>query len=125
MPIDFGSWLGQANSLVASQWQLRAQVQWARIQDKETDISLFRNGVELSPQTVRIELYNTITDANDESGVASIRDAIVFGIRGHPTLDDTDIKVWDTFVYEDVEYTVRSVNLRVIGQVQAFCESVG
>lgn len=125
MSIDFGGWLAGGGSLVATQIPLRAQIQWARIQDKASDVSFKRNGVDLEPQTVRIELHNTVTDATDMSGVSTFRDAIVFGIHGHPELDDTDVEVWDTFVMNDVEFTIVNVNRHLLGQVQAYAEAVG
>lgn len=125
MSIDFGGWLAGGGSLVATQIPLRAQIQWARIQDKASDVSFKRNGVDLAPQTVRIELHNTVTDATDMSGVSTFRDAIVFGIHGHPELDDTDVEVWDTFVMNDVEFTIVNVNRHLLGQVQAYAEAVG
>jgi hypothetical protein len=125
MSIDFGAWLSRSSEWVPSQIALRAQVQWARILDKQFDLTLQRNGVALEPQTVRVELDNAVTEEIGESGNSSMRRAMVFGIHGHPDLDDTDIKVWDVFVMDDMEYTVVTVNRLAHGQVQAYCEAVG
>jgi hypothetical protein len=124
-PIDFGGWMLGTGSLVKSQIPLRAQIQWARILDKDTDISLLRNGVTLDPQTVRIEWDDISSDANDMSGNSTQRTAIIFGVRGHPDIDDLDIQVWDTFRIDAVEYTVVSVNKEMHGVIQAECEVVG
>lgn len=126
MPINFGAWISQPNaSVVSTQWGLRAQVQWARILDKPTDVEFIRNGVKLEPQTVRIEYDDTIANVKSEAGNSTLRKVMVFGVRGHPEIDDLDVNLWDTFVMNDAEYTVVSVNEHLIGQVQAYCEMVG
>lgn len=125
-PLDFGSWLSSgASQFVPTQVALRAQVEWSRIQDKATDIQINRNGTLLDPQTVRIEYDDTFANAVSDLGNSTLRKVMVFGIHGHPEIDDTDIKVWDTFIMDDLEYTVVSVNRHVLGQVQAYCEAVG
>lgn len=125
-PLDFGAWLSEgASRWVPTQVALRAQVEWSRIQDKGTDIQLLRSGVLLDPQTVRIEYDDTYSNAVSELGNSTLRRVMVFGIHGHPDYDDTDIKVWDTFIENDLEYTVVSVNRHMHGVVQAYCEAVG
>ena len=125
MGINFGNWLGRSSGWVPTQIALRAQVQWSRILDKQFDIHFTRGGVVQAPQTVRVELYNTAADEVGASGDSSMRKALVFGIHGQPELDDTDVRVWDTFVMDDMEYTVVTVNRLAHGQVQAYCEAVG
>lgn len=125
MSLTFTTWMGNVGSLVATQHQARAAIQWARIQDKATDLSLRRGNTTLEPQTVRVELDDIARQANSAAGIASIRTATIFGIRGHAELDDTDIEIGDRFVMDDVEYTVVSVNRQMIGALQAYCESVG
>lgn len=126
MSIDFGALLGSANSIVATQWQFRAQIEWARIQDKATDIEIQRQGVWLPTQTVRIEYDSSKpSDASDASGISAFKGMYVFGVRGHPEIDDLDIDAMDVFILDDQEYTVISVNKRIIGQIQAYCEAVG
>lgn len=124
--IDFGAWLAGNGSVVKPQIPLRAQIQWLRILDKEVDIILTRHGVDLAPQTVRVEIEDNSSNVGgggDESFAYSVQ-ATVFGIHGHPTLDDTDIKVWDTFRFNDMEFTVQVVNRQMHGQIQAYCEAV-
>lgn len=128
MPIDFGGLLATApRGIVQSQYALRAQIQWARILDKPTDIQIKRNSVFLPTiQTVRIEQDDTFPQGvADDSGMGSARRLIVFGVRGHPDIDDLDIDTWDRFTLEEQEYTVLSVNRHLIGQVQAVVEAVG
>lgn len=122
--LDFGAMLAGA-SLVQAQWPLRAQITWARILDKPTDVEFLREGVLLDPQTVRIGWDDITSDANDSSGNSTMRVVTIFGVRGHPDIDDLDVQRWDTFVKDEVEYTVTSVNKELIGQIQAECEAVG
>lgn len=125
MPIDFIQWLSGGGSIVQSQWQLRAQIQASRINDKPVDVSLIRNGVKLDPQTIRIEFDNNAGEANSEFGSAAMRRVILFGVKGHPELDDFNVAVWDTFTMDEQEFTVRTVNKTLIGQIQAHAEAVG
>lgn len=125
MGINFGAYLQRSAEMVPSQIALRAQIQWARILDKQTDVSFFRNEVKMDPQTVRIEFDNSITEEIGASGDSSMRRAIIFGIHGHPDIDDTDVKPWDVFTFDDMQYTVVTVNRNVLGQVQAYAEAVG
>ena len=125
MTINFGNWMHRAGEWVPGQVSLRAQIQWARILDKQFDIEFIRGGVKMAPQTVRVELHDSITNEVGVSGDSTMRKAIVFGIHGHPEFDDTDVKVWDVFVMDDMEYTVVTVNRLAHGQVQAYCEAVG
>lgn len=122
--IDFNSWLQGDGSIVKTQIPLRATVQQSRILDKDTDVEFKRNGTDLAPQTVRIEFDSFVTDANSEAGTGYSRKGTLFGIRGHPLLDDTDVQVWDTFVMDKMEYTIIFVNLQTHGQVQAIFEAV-
>ena len=125
MTFPFGAILGKGG-FPTNQFALRAQVQWARIQDKSTDIILRRNGVDLPIQTVRLEQDDTYPqDAMDDSGKSWVRRFVMFGVRGHPDIDDLDVDAWDTFVMEDQEFTVVSVNRSLIGQIQAVVEAVG
>lgn len=124
MSLDYGSLIQSGTSLVRSSAPLRAQVQWARILDKPTEIVLIRQEVAQPAQTVRIELENTITMETGSGGTAASRQATLFGIQDHPTLPDTDVQEWDVFVLDNQEYTVTSVNRQTHGQIQAYCEGV-
>lgn len=125
--LDIGKAIRDAGGyFVPTQWQLRALIQEARIQDKQMDIELIRNGVALEPQPVRIELYDTYpSDSSSAAGTFFIRRGVIFGVRGHPELDDLDIDEFDTFVFEEKEYQVMNVNRHLIGQIQAEFEAVG
>lgn len=124
--IDFGQWLAGGGGLPNTQWALRAQVQWNRILDKPTDVELKRKDVGfLPPQTVRVEFDDSMMASDSEIGMGAMRRVMVFGVRGHPTIDDFDVEVTDTFIMDNAEYTVMSINRQMIGQVQAYCEAVG
>lgn len=126
LSLDIGSVLAGSAGLAQGQLALRAQVQWARILDKPTDVELRRGDVFLSPQTVRIEADDwAIGDASDDSGMSVGRRATIFGVRGHPIHDDTDIDAFDSFVMDEQMYIVTSVNRHMHGAIQAQCEAVG
>jgi hypothetical protein len=125
MPIDFGAWLAGNGSIVATQHPIRAVIQRYRIADKETDVQFKRNGILLDPQPVRIEFDDNAFSTFDSSGAGTLRKGSLFGVRGHPDLDDTDIALWDTFTMDELEFTIISVNRQLIGQVQALFEAAG
>lgn len=125
MPLEFGKYMSNRPSWVASQFALRAQIEQARIQDKEVDVQLYRGSADLPVQTVRVEFDSTYNQIDGASGSGSARKVTLFGVRGHPEIDDFDVKVWDTFTMDDMEFTVVSVNRQIIGQIQAHAEAVG
>ena len=125
MSIDFGSWLKGNGSIIASQHQIRAQIQQARIEDKATAVSFLRDGVFLPDQMVRVEYDDAVTDQSSELGTAGLRRVTLFGTKGHPEIDDLDVRAWDTFRMDEIEFTVKHVNRTLIGQIQAHCEAVG
>lgn len=125
IPINFGALLAGASSYIEARRPLMAQVQQAVILMKQTDIALERGGIFLDPQTVRLEFEDTYSQANSEVGSGVLRRGTLHGIHGHPDLDDTDVKVWDTFRFDDMEFTVVFVNRLNEGQVQADFEAIG
>lgn len=122
--IDFGKWMKGSGSIVQAQIPLRASIQQLRIEDKPYDIVFLRKGIPLDPQTVRIEMEDNSRVGDDDSGIAFSVQATVFGVHGHPDIPDTDIQVWDTFRFDNKEFTVRVVNRFMHGQVQAYCEAI-
>lgn len=125
MSVDLGAWLEGGDSFARRQAPLRAQIQWSRIQDNPVDIKIQRKGQFRTIQTVRVEWDNSQGDAVDQSGDTTIRRAIVYGIQGHPELPDTDIRMWDVFVLDNVQYTVTGVNKRSLGSIKAYCDATG
>lgn len=127
LSMDFGKALGHASSLFSpTQFSLFAQIQEARINDKPVDIEFMRAEMRLPTQTVRIEFHDTTPSGGDsESGIDWLKRGIIYGVRGHPEIDDLDVREWDTFTMDKQEYTVVHVNKQVEGQVQAEFEATG
>lgn len=123
MPLTYASWLAGKGSIVQAQIPKRAAIQWARIQDKPTDVVFMTTtGVKLEPQTVRIEWDDPATEAESAAGMGVVRKGTIFGIRGHPDLDDTDIHKGFRFNLENKKYIVLDP-LLTHGQVQARFEA--
>lgn len=125
---DFNQWLTEggpegtpAPSLTASR---RAALAWRRIQEKPTSVSFrTRTGV-LAPQSVRLESDSQTRPAQSAAGLAPARRVVIFGVRDHDTVSDTDIAEGYRFVYLDDEYTVLDVIL-TLGEVQGMAEAIG
>ncbi|MEL7435894.1 MAG: hypothetical protein AAFN11_18250 [Chloroflexota bacterium] len=101
-----------------------AQRAWKLIQRNPASIAINRDGIFLSDQTVRVETSNAQVERTGVSGaMATMRDAVVFGIRNHPSVSDTDIKRNDRFEHEGQDYRVMDVNF-VVGGLQAHCEVI-
>lgn len=100
-----------------------AQSKWRLIQRNATSITIYREGVTLAAQTVRITVDNqTLTQIENEAGGRMSRRAcIVHGIRQHPTAADTDIQVNDRFAIGQVSYEVYEVVI-LPGGIQAMCQ---
>jgi hypothetical protein len=97
---------------------------WRCIQDVPADIVLVRSGVALNSQTVRIEISNTHRQVEGESTVQSGRqEAVIFGVRGHPDVEDTDIRANDRFAHNGIQYRVIAIVTQP-GEVQARCEAL-
>jgi hypothetical protein len=103
----------------------RASLAWARIQDKPTSVA-FRppTGAALAAQTVRVEVDNRQSMVASASGVAPRMQAVVFGVRGHPTVADTIIAEGYRFVLGNDEYRVDDIIL-TIGEVQGIASAIG
>lgn len=115
---DTTLWMGESTHVIDA--AERAVLALRRIMAFPTTIMIARVGV--GAQIVRLE-YNNIaqeTDANlSAPGVAS---AIVFGIRNHPSLPDTDLVRGDRFRYLNTMFEVISVTY-VPGEIQAHCQA--
>lgn len=102
--------------------EVRAALAWQRIMDNPTSITVLRGSTTLSAQTVRIEHRNLPAEVPGGAGTASTRRAIVFGVRGHASITDTDLKKGDRFVLNgSQEYRVIDV-VRYPGEIQATAE---
>lgn len=125
MAVNVSAWLGSGGGTPTTQVQQRAALAWRRIQDKPSSI-VFRkpNGVTLAAQTVRVEPGDGVGRAESPAGSAPVLSAVIFGIRGHATLANTDIGEGYRFVLAGAEYTVIGVTL-TLGEVQATAQAVG
>lgn len=120
--VNFSAWLADSDAIAAAP---RAAMAWRRIQDKPTPVNFKRpNGTNVGAQTVRVELSETRRDADSAAGSQQVRDAVIFGVRDHDTVTDTDVKSGYTFVLNNKQYRVADV-VETLGEVQARCEVVG
>lgn len=104
--------------------QARAADAWWRISEKPTSVTLKRNGVLLAAQTMRVDVNSSASPAESAAGMGAARKLTIFGVRGHSSIADTDIRKGDTVVLGTSEYTVVSINEQNSGEVQAYCEAV-
>ncbi len=125
LSLDFGKYLTQGGGIVASQFALRAQIKWSRILDKQTAVTFTRRGQEVAEQIVAIEWEDTFSDTESDMGIAYTRKGTLHGVKGHPTIDDLDVMPMDVFVFNGMEYTIATVNMNLIGEIQADFEAVG
>lgn len=126
--ITYSNWLS-GTLVTAGERTLREQERaadaWQRINEKPTSVA-FRNvaGTILAAQTVRIEVDNRASDNISAAGAAPKMHVIVYGIRNHATLANTDIKEGYRFVYANDEYRVIDIILTT-GEIQGIAEAVG
>ncbi len=101
----------------------RAVVAWRNILDWPTPITLYRNESALAEQTVRLEYSEATTSAEGRgpAGQPSERQLTVFGVRNHPTVEDTNIQRGDLFKYQGDTYSVVDVILKR-GSLEAYTE---
>ncbi len=115
---DFESWRGSEAA--------RALDAWARISDRAVTITIQRGAETLDAQTVRIEFGDSAREDLDLrrglNVVPGVQRVVVFGVRNHPTVADTDIQRGDRFVVGATEFEVLGV-IGAPGEVQAICEA--
>ena len=122
--INFDLWLDSTDDLLetpAEDEAARAVLAWRRIQDKPTSITVIRVG---TAQTVRLEYDSAAGERPGEAGTAGTRGLIVFGVQNHPSVDDTNIRRNDRFIYGSEEYQVIDV-METLGEIQATAEVIG
>ncbi|MBZ0293570.1 MAG: hypothetical protein K8L99_13465 [Anaerolineae bacterium] len=106
----------------------RAVDAWNRIQDKPNSINVRRissssSKTTLAAQTVRIEVDNTAMDAPaTDSAQSGKQRLVIFGVRGHCSIANTDLQQGDTFKYNERSWRVIAVNLENLGELQAMAE---
>jgi hypothetical protein len=98
----------------------RAIDAWHRIQANPTSIMIFRVG---SAQQFRVESGTGAGELAGPAAQQAVRQVILFGVNGHPTVANSNIQSKDRFVLGNTEYDVTDV-LSVPGEVQAFAQAV-
>jgi hypothetical protein len=103
----------------------RAQDAARRIGEKPTSVVFKRaNGSTLPAQTVRLEVDNRATLASSAAGAAPRMNVIIYGVRGHPSLPDSDIKEAYRFNYGGDAYTIVDIILQ-LGEIQGIGIATG
>lgn len=124
--MSFDLWLGTASPATVQPIPAtdRAALAYSRILDKPTSVVFKTSTTALAAQTLRVESDNSATPRESAAGNAPRRKVIVYGIRGHATLADNDIKEGYRFVLDGDE--LRCVDrILTIGEVQGIFESIG
>jgi hypothetical protein len=100
-----------------------AQRAWLRINRKPKTITIKRKGETLAEQTVRLELGSIANDERGENAMPGVQRIVIFGVKDHPTVADTDIKSGDRFNVDNKQYEVVSVVDTIVGEIQAVGEA--
>jgi hypothetical protein len=119
--MTFQAWLKRNGNRSVDSTQ-RAIHAWNRIQQNPTPIEVERGGVMQNPQTVRVS-YNTRAQEEGFAGGESVHLRLVlFGVRDHPDIPDTDLQRGD-MVYLNQQAWVVQVIAYYPGQIQALAEA--
>jgi hypothetical protein len=120
--VNFGDWLSVNNS---SGGENRYAIhQWKIIQRNPNSITLKRGSTSLAAQTVRIQPGNEERQIELPTGKSvTVREIVIFGVVGHPTVADTDIRKDDQFSYLNRLYKVTDV-IENQGSKQAWAEAI-
>lgn len=103
--------------------QSRANDAWRRICEKPSSLVVKRGSATLAAQTVRVELTSVPSEVSGAGGSSSALRATVFGVRGHVSVANTDIKRDDIFALNGTRFRVVHV-IEQTGEVQAYCEAM-
>jgi hypothetical protein len=111
----------------------RAANAWRRIQRNPTSVVFVKPAVvtattttpeaESDAQTVRISPDSRASMSESVTGMAAKRRVVVFGIRNHATLADTDIEIGYRFRLDGESYRVDDI-IKPPGEIQALCEAI-
>jgi len=126
--VDLSTWISKLSKTTRSNeidTGMKAAEALRRISARPSQ-AVFRtpNGTRLASQTVRIESDNTATPGESTAGSAPVRKVIIYGIKNHPTLPNTDMKEGYVFVYEGDEYKCVDV-ITTRGEIQGVWEATG
>lgn len=122
---DIGNWLGSGGGTPAATEAQRAGLAYRRITDKPTSVA-FRtpSGTTLDAQTVRVENDSSASPTTSAAGKSAARRVVVFGIRNHDLLPDSDIKPGYRFTLWDEEFRCEDVII-TLGEIQGLFQSIG
>lgn len=116
---SFSNWL---TTTLAQQH--RADDAWQRIQEKPTSVVLKRNGSDLTAQTVRLEMDSTVQRNGSQVADVDMQRIVVFGVKGHETVADTNIQRGDRLVAYSTQWEIDLVVV-TFGEVQGIGRRVG
>jgi hypothetical protein len=120
--VNFDDWMDEGNSPEGE--NRYASDQWRLIQINPKSIAFKRGSTTLTAQTVSIQPGNEERQVELASGKSmTIRDIVIFGVSGHPTVGDTDIRKDDQFAYLGRLYKVTDVIVNE-GSLQAWAEAI-
>ncbi len=117
------AWFGLGDSAISA--SERAVDAWGRIQRDPKPILMQRGGSNLAEQTVRIEFDNQSGLQGEVAGAggkSSRRSCIIFGVKDHPSVTDTNIQRGDKFRLNGTDYRVVQV-ISPPGEIQATAEA--
>lgn len=104
------NWLG--NTLPLSGWlddHDRAVDTARTVSIGAVTLTIQRDGAENHTESVRLEPLSLGREAMAENALVSNTGMLIVGYKGHASIDDTDIKRGDRFVYGGQKYEVQSV----------------
>lgn len=122
MMVNFNAWMAGNNFPYTSITSGRAVDAWRRISDKPTSITVKRGTSLLSAQTVRIEYDSGVQEVETPAGEKSVQKLIVFGVKDHPAVTNTDLQRGDRFVLNNLEFEVMAIVYQT-GEIQAQAEA--
>ena len=122
MGVNFDLWLSDTTAIDVNG---RAAAAWNRINDKPTSVTFRKpDGTVLAAQTVRLEYDNRVSESESPAGQTPVRKLIIFGVKDHATVTDTDVAEGYRFNYLNDAYRVVDT-ISTLGEIQAVCEAVG
>ena len=117
---DFDAYFGDDEAIDAAS---RAVDAWRRVLRDPSSIALVRGVSDIVAQTVRVEFSGTGEETESAAGRSGRQRVVIFGVKDHPTVADTNILARDRFVINEVQFQVISV-INPPGEIQAFCEAI-
>jgi hypothetical protein len=120
--VNFDDWLSANNSSAdENRYAIHA---WKIIQRNPNSIAFVRGATTLADQTVSIQPGNEERQIELAAGKSmTVRDIVIFGVVGHPTVADTNIRKDDLFSYLSRMYRVTDVIVNA-GSLQAWAEAI-